>query len=234
MDYVNSPEVPVNPSSTVLAQAGAVPERPERPYRWARHNYTVLGRLWDIGGFTTQLLWHLWREQRAGQRSVSAPEQSQRYRQRAIWIRERLLHLVLPLSRSGSFSLPARICSPAEYIEELSQLQDRVPAFSYEQVVAIVQRELGQSIDDIYAYFDPIPLASASLGQVHRAQLQSGAEVAVKVQRPGLQRLFAIDLEILRRMTEFVQYRTQWGQGGRDWVGIYEECAGHSGQRWII
>jgi predicted unusual protein kinase regulating ubiquinone biosynthesis (AarF/ABC1/UbiB family) len=111
-----------------------------------------------------------------------------------------------------------------EYIEELSKLQDRVPAFPYEEAAAIVERELGQPIGNIYAEFDPIPLASASLGQVHRARLNSGDEVAVKVQRPGLQQLFTIDLRILRQIIEFVQYRTQLGQGGRDWVGIYEEC----------
>lgn len=70
----------------------------------------------------------------------------------------------------------------------------------------------------------PYPIAAASLGQVHRAQLKSGEEVAVKVQRPGLKRLFGIDLDILKGIAEHIQHRTRWGKGGRDWVGVYEEC----------
>ena len=201
-------------------------EHPYRSYRWARDNYTALGRLWDIGRFTTQLLWYLWQDRFVGkQRQVPlAEQQSQRNRQRAIWIRESLLHLGPTFIKVGQFFSTRADLFAAEYIEELSKLQDRVPAFPYEDVVAIVARELGQPIDNIYAYFDPVPLASASLGQVHQAQLHSGAEVAVKVQRPGLQRLFTIDLKILRQIVGFVQYRTPWGQGGRDWIGIYAEC----------
>ena len=66
-------------------------------------------------------------------------------------------------------------------------------------------------------------MAAASLGQVHRAQLVTGEEVVVKVQRPGLKKLFTIDLEILKGITRYFQNHPDWGQG-RDWMGIYDEC----------
>ena len=112
---------------------------------------------------------------------------------------------------------------PIEYVEELSKLQDKVPAFSYEQVEAIVFQDFGKTIPQLYRNFDPIPLAAASLGQVHRAQLFSGEEVVVKVQRPGLRKLFTIDLAILKDIARYFQNHREWGRG-RDWMGIYGEC----------
>ncbi len=159
--------------------------------------------------------------------STEAPTEAQlarRRRQRAIWIRETILELGPTFIKAGQmFSTRADLFS-AEYIEELSALQDRVPAFDFERAADIVEGELGRSLTEIYSYFDPTPIAAASLGQVHRAQLHTGEEIVVKVQRPGLRRLFEIDLDILRGIAEFFQYRTKWGRGGRDWVGIYEEC----------
>ena len=112
---------------------------------------------------------------------------------------------------------------PAEYVEELSKLQDRVPAFSYEQVERIIEQDFGRTIPELFCSFDPVPLAAASLGQVHRAQLQSGEEVVVKIQRPGLKKLFDIDLRILKGIAHYFQNHPKWGPG-RDWLGIYEEC----------
>ncbi|ABC98437.1 hypothetical protein SYN65AY6LI_03615 [Synechococcus sp. 65AY6Li] len=211
------------PSRAVL---GSEPAKPYTAYRWARENYTRWGRLIDIWRFVLTWLFYLWLDQQAwsygGQ--PTAERKAKRRRARAIWIRETLLHLGPTFIKVGQFFSTRADLFPSEYVEELSKLQDRVPAFGYEQVAAIVQQELGKPIEQIYSYFDPTPLAAASLGQVHRAKLKTGEEVVVKVQRPGLTRLFTIDLEICRGIAEFFQYHTRWGGPGRDWIGIYEEC----------
>jgi predicted unusual protein kinase regulating ubiquinone biosynthesis (AarF/ABC1/UbiB family) len=108
-------------------------------------------------------------------------------------------------------------------VDELSKLQDRVPAFSFEQVTTIIEKDLGKPLNKLFRSFDPTPLAAASLGQVHKAQLYSGEEVVVKIQRPGLPQLFTIDLAILKQITRYFQNHPRWGKG-RDWLGIYEEC----------
>jgi predicted unusual protein kinase regulating ubiquinone biosynthesis (AarF/ABC1/UbiB family) len=205
---------------------GSKPAKPYTAYRWARENYSRWGRLFDIWRFVLTWLFYLWLDQQAwSYGGQPTPERkAKRRRARAIWIRETLLHLGPTFIKVGQFFSTRADLFPSEYVEELSKLQDQVPAFGYEQVAAIVQQELGKPIEQIYSYFDPTPLAAASLGQVHRAKLKSGEEVVVKVQRPGLVRLFTIDLEIGRGIAKFFQHHTPWGGAGRDWIGIYEEC----------
>ena len=87
---------------------------------------------------------------------------------------------------------------PKEYIDELSQLQDCLPALPTQTIIDVIEKELGKPLDQIYASFDREPLAAASLGQVHRATLPDGTEVAVKVLRPGIEDLVATDLRSIR------------------------------------
>jgi ubiquinone biosynthesis protein len=94
---------------------------------------------------------------------------------------------------------------PVEFIDELSKLQDSVPPFPFDEVEAILQRELGVPSA---AVFDPIevePVASASIGQVHRARLKNGEAVAVKVQRPGIHALIEVDLEIMLHLATLAE-----------------------------
>ena len=77
------------------------------------------------------------------------------------------------------------LLSPA-FIEELEKLQDKVMPFPIDQVKAQISAEIGP-VEEVFADFDPVPLAAASIGQVHRARLKSGEEVIVKVQRPGIE-----------------------------------------------
>jgi ubiquinone biosynthesis protein len=92
---------------------------------------------------------------------------------------------------------------PAPYLDALSRLQDRVEPFPFEQVKETVESELGVRISRAFSEFDPEPTAAASLAQVHRAALRDGRPVAVKVQRPGLRRRVADDLEALESIAEF-------------------------------
>lgn len=89
---------------------------------------------------------------------------------------------------------------PAFLTEELSGLQDEVPAEPPEHMLAVVEAEFGRPVDEVFAGFDRQPLASASLGQVHRARLFDGQAVVVKVQRPGIVPIIEVDLAALRRV----------------------------------
>jgi ubiquinone biosynthesis protein len=86
----------------------------------------------------------------------------------------------------------------AELSDELSKLQNNVPPFPYETAREILKEELGGYPEDIFVSFDKVPVAAASLAQVHRAYLKDGAEVAVKIQRPGIRKIIEQDIHILR------------------------------------
>ncbi|QWK20038.1 MAG: AarF/ABC1/UbiB kinase family protein [Hydrogenobacter thermophilus] len=85
---------------------------------------------------------------------------------------------------------------PDAYIKELSKLQDKVPAVDTESIKNVVEEELKSPCEEIFDYFEDEPLASASIGQVHRARLKSGEEVILKVQKPGIERQIEEDLAI--------------------------------------
>lgn len=86
---------------------------------------------------------------------------------------------------------------PQEYVAEFSKLQDRVPPFPLSEVELQIERQLGSPVGALFLHFDAAPLAAASMAQVHRAVLKSGAEVVVKVRRPGIEQVIATDLDIL-------------------------------------
>ncbi len=94
---------------------------------------------------------------------------------------------------------------PVDFLRELAKLQDKVPPFPYTAVKKIVESELGLSIDELFAHFDQQSLASASIGQVHKARIKDGTEVAVKVQRPGIQRVIEVDLEIMHYLATLME-----------------------------
>jgi ubiquinone biosynthesis protein len=86
---------------------------------------------------------------------------------------------------------------PVQFITELGKLQDHVPPFAYDQVKEIIETELGAPIEEIFKDFKETPLASASLGQVHRARFADGEDVVVKVQRPDIRETIEVDMEIM-------------------------------------
>ncbi len=91
---------------------------------------------------------------------------------------------------------------PDTYLKALASLQDDVDPIPYEDVHEIVEEEIGIRISKAFESFDEEPLASASIGQVHRAVLRSGKQVAVKIQRPGIRKKFFDDLDTLKEMTD--------------------------------
>ena len=98
---------------------------------------------------------------------------------------------------------------PPEVIAELRLLQDSVSPFSYEEVEQVIRAELKGSVDQLFAHFDPVPVAAASIGQVHFAELHTGRRVAVKVQRPNARRQIEADIELLRRVAGIVKSRVR-------------------------
>ena len=91
---------------------------------------------------------------------------------------------------------------PENYLQALANLQDDVETVPYEEVQKIFEEEIGVKINKAFELFDPKPLASASIGQVHLALLPSGRKVAVKIQRPGIRKNFIEELETLKNMAD--------------------------------
>ncbi len=101
---------------------------------------------------------------------------------------------------------------PPEFIRELEKLQDTVPPTDFALIQAQVEKELQKPIGQAFPTFEPVPVASASLGQVHLATLPGGEEVAVKVFRPGVDKVIATDLDILLELAALAEKRTEWGE----------------------
>jgi ubiquinone biosynthesis protein len=96
---------------------------------------------------------------------------------------------------------------PPEYIDELAKLLDTAPPVPSTEILAELERELGASSTQLFKLFEPEPIASASIGQAHRAVLHNGGKVIVKVQRPGIQRVVEADLDLLARQARFLENR---------------------------
>jgi len=93
---------------------------------------------------------------------------------------------------------------PEPYLVELARLQDAVEPFAADVVARIIEEELGSPIPKVFAHFDVQPRAAASLAQVHCAELRDGRRVAIKIQRPGIRREVALDLEALGSVAELL------------------------------
>ena len=101
---------------------------------------------------------------------------------------------------------------PQPYLDALSRLQDQIEPFSYEEVERIVSGELGIRMSKAFADFDPVPVAAASLAQVHRAYMRDGRAVVVKVQRPNIREQIVEDLEALNEVAQFIDSHTELGK----------------------
>jgi ubiquinone biosynthesis protein len=99
-----------------------------------------------------------------------------------------------------------------EFIQELSKLQDSVTPAPADQIEKVLIAELGEVPTEVFAEFDPTPIAAASVAQVYSARLKSGADVVVKVQRPGIRTVVERDLDIMYRLAGTLEQRTKWAR----------------------
>ncbi len=113
---------------------------------------------------------------------------------------------------------------PPEYLFELAKLQDDVPPFSYDDVESIFLAEMGHKPEELFAEFKREPVAAASIGQVHEGVLRDGDKVVVKVQRPEIEKIIAVDLEILAHIAALMEKYLEELQGHRP-TSIVEEFA---------
>ncbi|CAD5173492.1 unnamed protein product [Musa acuminata subsp. malaccensis] len=196
-------------------------------FSWAKENYNSWQRTVDIWSFVLSLRLRVLFDNAKWAYVDGFTEDKQKIRRKktASWLREHVLQLGPTFIKLGQLSSTRSDLFPREFVDELAKLQDKVPAFSPEKAKAFIKSELGCPIEVLFKEFEDRPIAAASLGQVHRAILHSGERVAVKIQRPGLKKLFDIDLRNLKLVAEYFQRSETFGGPTRDWVGIYDECS---------
>ena len=165
---------------------------------WQQSLRAPIVRQLEIFGFTMQFLTFLLWDRLTG------ANRGKKRQRRAKWLVDRLINLGPTFIKIGQSLSTRADLIPLEYIEQLTQLQDRVPEFNSQEAIRVIETELGQPLDNLFESFTVSPLACASLGQVHRARLLSGEEVVIKVQRPNLEGLFNLDFELLHRLTRWL------------------------------
>ena len=152
----------------------------------------------------------------------SAKKQA-RLEKQAAWLRESLIGLGPTFIKIGQALGTRADLLPLAYVKELAKLQDQVPSFPTAEAFGIIESELGRSIHECYAEIDSEPIAAASLGQVYRARLAGGEEVAVKVQRPNLEALISFDVAILYRLVKLTNRFFPRANENADWEGMLRE-----------
>jgi predicted unusual protein kinase regulating ubiquinone biosynthesis (AarF/ABC1/UbiB family) len=146
-----------------------------------------------------------------------------RLEKQAVWLSRSLISLGPTFIKIGQALGTRADLLPLAYVKELATLQDQVPAFSTAEAFARIEAELGRGLQECYAEIDSEPVASASLGQVYRARLFSGEEVAVKVQRPDLAEIVSFDVAILYRLVKLTNRFFPRANENADWEGMLRE-----------
>ncbi len=156
-------------------------------------------------------IWRLNKTKRFRNKERQAEKQSRLYTKQAKEFTQVATEMGGLIIKLGQYISAQIGMIPKEYLDELSKLQDTVAPVPTGQILAELERELGASPEAIFADFDQTPIAAASLGQVYRARLKSGEDVAVKVLRPGIEDIIAIDLKTLKDALRLVSRYTSIG-----------------------
>jgi predicted unusual protein kinase regulating ubiquinone biosynthesis (AarF/ABC1/UbiB family) len=146
-----------------------------------------------------------------------------RLEKQAVWLRESLIDLGPTFIKIGQALGTRADLLPLEYVKELAVLQDQVPPFSTAEAFARIESQLGRPLHECYPEIDSEPIAAASLGQVYRARLATGEEVAVKVQRPDLEAVISFDIAILHRLVKLTNRFFPKANENADWEGMLHE-----------
>ncbi|MEG4070241.1 AarF/ABC1/UbiB kinase family protein [Microcoleus sp. Pol11C2] len=158
----------------------------------------VWGRLSSVVWTFFSFAFSVWFDGKTGRTATNQ-------KRRAVRLREILAQLGPAFIKIGQALSTRPDLVPPVYLEELTTLQDQLPAFPNEVAYQFIQEELGAHPKDIYAEISPDPIAAASLGQVYKGKLKTGETVAIKVQRPGLAENIGLDIYILRRVAVWAQ-----------------------------
>lgn len=142
--------------------------------------------------------------------------------EQAVWLKQKLIKLGPTFIKMGQSMGTRADLLPLPFVTELGTLVDQVPAFPNDIAFSIIEHELGKKLNEVYAEFELEPVAAASLGQVYRARLHTGEEVAVKVQRPNLEASIKGDIVILKKIAKFVERFPQLNENA-DWAGMLRE-----------
>ncbi len=140
----------------------------------------------------------------------------------ALWLKESIIGLGPTFIKLGQSMGTRADLLPLPFVKELGTLVDDVPAFPNEVAFARIEKELDKKINEVYDEFEIAPVAAASLGQVYRAKLKGGEEVAVKIQRPNLESVIKGDVEILKKVAKFAERFPSLNENA-DWAGMLKE-----------
>ncbi len=180
-------------SSTVLKRYE--PDAITRYYRW--RPWKVVWRSLQVIAMFGWFGWGIQLDKALGQTEQNLPL-------RAMQLRKLLTNLGPTFIKIGQALSTRPDLVRQDYLEQLTLLQDQLPPFPTEEAFAIIERELNCIVEDAFQEISPKPVAAASLGQVYKGRLYNGQTVAIKVQRPHLEKKLTLDLYIIRRVVKLI------------------------------